>query len=79
MDDFREHEGNFHDDDSVTLLGILTLVKLKATRSNAMMAFLVIEDIWGSMEVLVFPQTLSWLSPDCGRPRGSIGWTVKFE
>ena len=59
LDDFREHEGNFHDDDSVTLLGILTSVKLKATRSNAMMAFLVIEDIWGSMEVLVFPQTLS--------------------
>ena len=59
LDDFREHEGNFHDDDSVTLFGILTSVKLKATRSNAMMAFLVIEDIWGSMEVLVFPQTLS--------------------
>ncbi|MCI9576549.1 MAG: DNA polymerase III subunit alpha [Clostridiales bacterium] len=59
LDDFREHEGNFHDGDSVTLFGILTSVKLKATRSNAMMAFLVIEDIWGSMEVLVFPQTLS--------------------
>lgn len=57
--DVSEQGGQFHDQDSLLLLGILTNVKLKATRSNAMMAFLTLEDLGGSMEILVFPETLA--------------------
>lgn len=59
LDDMREQEGRFHDGDTVTLLGIIASVKLKVTKSNSTMAFVILEDMYGSMEVLVFPKILS--------------------
>lgn len=59
LDDAREQEGRFHDGDSATLLGIIVSVKLKVTKSNSTMAFITLEDMYGSMEVLVFPKILS--------------------
>ncbi len=59
LDDVREQEGRFHDGDNVTLLGIIVGVKLKVTKSNSTMAFVTIEDMYGSMEILVFPKTLT--------------------
>ncbi|WP_396136412.1 DNA polymerase III subunit alpha [Clostridium sp. SHJSY1] len=49
------------DNDTVIIGGILTEVKQKVTRNNTMMAFLVLEDLTGTIEVIVFPRTLDKL------------------
>ena len=51
-------DGLIQDEDRVIMGGILSSVNLKITRSNSMMAFLTLEDLTGSMEVIVFPKTL---------------------
>jgi len=43
----------------VTVGGIIADVKAKTTRSNNLMAFVTLEDLYGSMEVIVFPTVLS--------------------
>jgi DNA-directed DNA polymerase III (polc) len=42
----------------VTVGGIITEKKTKTTKSNNLMAFITLEDLYGSMEVIVFPTTL---------------------
>lgn len=42
----------------VTVGGIITEVKTKTTRSNNLMAFITLEDLYGSMEIIVFPTVL---------------------
>lgn len=42
----------------VTVGGIITEIKAKTTKSNNLMAFVTIEDLYGSMEVIVFPAVL---------------------
>nr|WP_319488248.1 DNA polymerase III subunit alpha [uncultured Caproiciproducens sp.] len=59
LDDAREGGGRFHDGDTATLLGIIVSVKMKVTKSNSTMAFITLEDMFGSMEVLVFPKILA--------------------
>lgn len=59
LDDAREQGGAYHDGDMVTLLGIIVSVKMKVTKSNSTMAFVVLEDMFGSVEVLVFPKILA--------------------
>ena len=59
IEDTREQTGRYHDGDRVTLLGIITIVKLKVTKSNSTMAFVTLEDMFGAIELLVFPNTLS--------------------
>lgn len=59
IDDVREQGGRFHDGDIVMLLGIIVNVKMKVTKSNNTMAFVTLEDMYGSMEILVFPKTLT--------------------
>ncbi|MDD6794218.1 MAG: DNA polymerase III subunit alpha [Clostridiaceae bacterium] len=54
-------EPPINDNDIVILGGILTDVKQKVTRNNSMMAFLTLEDLTGSIEVIVFPRTLDKL------------------
>ena len=46
------------DNDRVILGGILSSVNQKVTRNNTIMAFLTLEDLTGSIEVIVFPKTL---------------------
>ncbi len=41
----------------VTVGGIITGKKTKTTKSNNMMAFVTLEDLFGSMEIIVFPST----------------------
>ena len=53
----REIE-KYQDDQRVTLLAIITGVKKKITKSNASMAFVTLEDMYGTIEALVFPRTL---------------------
>ena len=43
----------------VTVGGIITAVRRKATKNNTMMAFVTLEDLYGSMELLVFPKIYS--------------------
>lgn len=43
----------------VTLGGIITEKKIKYTRNNNMMAFITLEDLYGAIEVIVFPQVYS--------------------
>jgi len=42
----------------VTVGGIITDKKTKTTKSNNLMAFITLEDLYGSMEIIVFPTVL---------------------
>ncbi|MBR6634943.1 MAG: hypothetical protein IKL41_04900 [Clostridia bacterium] len=45
--------------ENVKVLGIITSIKKKITRSNAEMAFVTLEDMSGNIEALLFPKTVS--------------------
>jgi len=47
----------YRDNQRVTLFGMVMSVKTKLTKTNATMAFLDLEDMYGSIEVLAFPST----------------------
>ena len=53
-----ERKNILKDNDRVVLGGILASVNQKVTRNNTIMAFLTLEDLTGSIEVIVFPKTL---------------------
>ena len=58
-----EGEGQYYDNQNVTLTGITTSVKTKTTKNNSLMAYVTIEDTTGSIEMLVFQRTLDeWRS-----------------
>lgn len=67
----RDEDGNYHaveggikDDDMIVICAAIASRKNKTTRSsNAQMAFLTLEDIYGSVECIVFPKVLSDYSP----------------
>ncbi len=56
--DLTEGEG-YSDNENVKVLGIITSIKKKITRSNAEMAFVTLEDMSGNIEALLFPKTVS--------------------
>ena len=47
------------DGKTVTLAGLISHRKDKATKSGALMSFVTLEDLTGAIEVLIFPKTLS--------------------
>ncbi len=49
---------NINDGMNVFVGGIITTKKTKTTRNNNLMAFLTLEDLYGTMEVIVFPTIL---------------------
>lgn len=51
------------DGQKVQLVGIITARKDKTTKSNRQMTFLRLEDLYGGIEVLVFPKIFDSLSP----------------
>ena len=55
----KEGGGPLRDGAAVTVLGIITKVRLKVTKSNSTMAFVTLEDLYGSIRLLVFPKTLA--------------------
>lgn len=57
-DIISEDNAKYKDNDRVVLLGLIGSVKKKITRSDTTMAFLTLEDTFGSVEVIVFPKTL---------------------
>lgn len=56
--DLTEGE-SYADNSQVSVLGIITSVKKKVTRSNAEMAFITLEDMSGNIEALLFPKTVA--------------------
>ena len=54
--DDEEEESKLHDGDRISVGGMITAVSIKSTKTNQMMAFVTIEDIYGTMEVIVFPK-----------------------
>lgn len=57
-----EDDHRCQDGDTVKLVGIITAMKMKVTKSNATMAFVTLEDMYGGLEVLVFPAVLAQYS-----------------
>ncbi len=62
----KDEEGNFQivndkicDGMFIKLCGIISTRKNKITRNSSQMAFVTIEDVFGSIEVLVFPKVLT--------------------
>ena len=55
--------GGYQDGSRVTLLVLIQSMKLKTTKSNTTMAFLTAEDLYGAIEVIVFPKTLTEYMP----------------
>jgi len=51
------------DGEKVTVAGMVTEVKLKYTKNNEVMSFVTLEDLFGSIEVIVFPKAYR----TCGR------------
>ncbi len=62
LEEAKEENGNLRDGSTVTVLGIITKVRLKVTKSNSTMAFVTLEDLFGSIQMLVFPKTLTEFS-----------------
>ena len=52
----EDNEMKVHDGKNVTIGGIVTNVLMKTTKNNKVMAFVTIEDIYGTVEVIVFPK-----------------------
>ncbi|MBN2851862.1 MAG: DNA polymerase III subunit alpha [Clostridia bacterium] len=50
-------EKRYYDGKSVVVAGIISKVTKKLTRNNSMMAFVEIEDLYGTLEIIVFPTT----------------------
>lgn len=47
----------YHDNDNVRILGMITAIRLRLTKSGTTMANATFEDLSGSMELVVFPKT----------------------
>lgn len=66
----RDEDGNYHavegavsDGDMIVICAAIASRKNKTTRANAQMAFLNLEDIYGTVECIVFPKVLTEYSP----------------
>lgn len=52
----QDRTAEVHDGAAVRLLAIVTDIKRKSTKNNTTMAFATVEDLYGSVELLVFPK-----------------------
>ena len=55
VDDYGKYAQIMKDGQKVCVVGILTKVKTQLTKTNKMMSFATVEDRYGAMETLVFP------------------------
>ena len=64
-EDFAQESGptRFADGQYLTLAGVITSSKTKTTKNNSLMAYVVVEDETGSMELLCFSRTLDVCGP----------------
>ncbi|MCQ4022248.1 MULTISPECIES: DNA polymerase III subunit alpha [unclassified Ruminococcus] len=58
LDQPEQGSRGYNDGQRVRLLAIITAVKIKSTKNNDMMAFVTVEDMTGSAELIVFPQPM---------------------
>ena len=58
MQSFEEKDGVYQDEQVVSVAGIVQAARMKTTRHQSMMAYVTLEDNTGSMELLVFSNTL---------------------
>lgn len=55
----EEYEEYQHEDNKEVIIGGMVAARnIKATRNNDMMAFLTLEDLYGTVEIIVFPRTM---------------------
>ncbi len=54
-----EEEGQAADDRPIAVGGLFASVRRKATKKNDVMAFAQLEDLFGSMEAIIFPRTVA--------------------
>lgn len=62
LDAERSSFSKYKDGDKVTLCGIITHITVKQTRNGQNMAFVTVEDMLGSVEIIVFPKILQTAS-----------------
>ena len=60
--DAETPDAAYRDGDMVTVLAIVNSVRTKITKNNQTMAFVALEDLYGSIEMLVFPRSLDQYS-----------------
>lgn len=53
--DLKGDEIDIEDNSQVTVGGIITDIKMKSTKGEKLMAFITLEDLTGSMEIIAFP------------------------
>lgn len=58
VDFMASEEVSLHDRETVVIGGLVTGVTVKFTRNNQKMAFVMLEDLIGTVEVIVFPKTM---------------------
>ena len=65
LSDFAQEGGPaiYHDEQRVTLAGVITASRTKTTRNNSLMAYVTVEDDTASMEMLVFARVLGEAGP----------------
>lgn len=56
---YHTADGGLKDNDTVVICALVETRKNKTTRSNAQMAFVTLEDSYGSVECIVFPKVLT--------------------
>lgn len=66
LEAIEEQAGGYTDGTQVQLLGMVDHVRTQVTRRNTTMAYVQFEDLYGSMELLVFPQTYERYAPLLG-------------
>ncbi len=59
----EERESSFGDGQRVTLAGVVASVRTKTTKNNSLMAYVVLEDASGAIELLCFSRTLTESGP----------------
>ncbi|MBE6928920.1 MAG: DNA polymerase III subunit alpha [Ruminococcaceae bacterium] len=59
LEAFGEGSGVYQDGQTVKFAGMISSVRTKTTKSNSVMAYVVLEDLGGSIEMLVFSKLLS--------------------
>jgi DNA polymerase-3 subunit alpha len=56
---FEEQTGEYADEDRVTVMGLVSSLRTKQTRRNETMAYASVEDLYGTLSLLIFPKTLA--------------------
>ena len=61
--DETAENGEYRDGQTVTILGMLGTVQIKSTRTGAQMAYVQAEDLYGSLELVIFSRVLEQCRP----------------